>query len=153
MYQLHAEAKDTAHGNTTMEYDDIDIEAMLEHLEEPQQEFYHKYCDTTDSDEQDDLCEYLKETIDPGVTQIRQSLNTANQFVLKAQHYANGRLSSLAKKVSDRSRIIPTEYDKKIPGVFENSEERKKQSELRTVQRMLRLSTRQYSTSSRDESL
>jgi uncharacterized protein YfkK (UPF0435 family) len=120
---------------------------MFEDLDETQQEFYLTYCNTIDSNDLD-LNETIKETIDPGITQIRQSLNTANQFVLKTQHYTNGRLSSLAKKVRDRSRIIPTEYDQKIPSVFENSQEQRKESELRNVQHMLRLSTRQNSSSS-----
>ena len=120
---------------------------MLEDLDGTQREFHLTYCNTSESYDSD-LNKTIKETIDPGITQIRQSLNTANQFVLKTQHYTNGRLSSLAKKVMDRSRIIPTEYDQKIPGVFENSEEQRKESELRNVQHMLRLSTRQNSSSS-----
>lgn len=147
VYQRHAEAMDTTQENTIISLEDIDVESMFEDLDETQQEFYLTYCNTIDSNDLD-LNETIKETIDPGITQIRQSLNTANQFVLKTQHYTNGRLSSLAKKVRDRSRIIPTEYDQKIPSVFENSQEQRKESELRNVQHMLRLSTRQNSSSS-----
>lgn len=147
VYQRHAEAMDTTQENTTIKLEDIDVDSMFEDLDDTQREFYLTCCNTIDSNDLD-LTETIKETIDPGITQIRQSLNTANQFVLKTQHYTNGRLSSLAKKVMDRSRIIPTEYDQKTPGVFEDSEEQRKESELRNVQHMLRLSTRQNNSSS-----
>ncbi|CEP10000.1 hypothetical protein [Parasitella parasitica] len=145
VYQRHAEAKDTIQGDTSIDYDDIDIDWMLENLDETQREFYYEYCSSMDYNEDEDYSEKFKEIIDPGVTQMRQALNTANQFVLETDNYVKGRLASLAKKVRDNSRIIPTEYDHRIPGVFDDSEKRRKESELRNIQLMLRLSTLQHS--------
>ncbi|KAI8644775.1 hypothetical protein BD408DRAFT_441539 [Parasitella parasitica] len=151
VYQRHAEAKDTAQGDTSIVYEDIDIDSMLDYLDETQREFYYEYCDTMESDENEDFIEKFREIIDPGVTQLRQALNTANQFLLETDNYVKGRLSSLAKKVGDNARIVPTEYDHRIPGVYDNNEERRKESELRNIQLMLRLSTRQHSKSAMDE--
>ncbi|KAL7334310.1 hypothetical protein PS15p_203095 [Mucor circinelloides] len=153
VYQLHAEAKDTAAQKiSTMAYNDIDIDFMLDNLDETQQDFYYEHCRAIDTDEED-MCGKIKELIEPGVTQIRQALNTANKFVLETQHFTKSRLAIAVKKVEEERNYIPTDFDQVMPSVFDNSEEQKRQSALKNIQRMIGLVTRQSSTSSMVEDL
>ncbi|KAI8638283.1 hypothetical protein BD408DRAFT_446939 [Parasitella parasitica] len=134
-YQAHAEAKDEILPSAVLEYNNINEEAMFQSLDEQQQRFYLKYC----KQQQQETAMLQKNygAISPGATQIRQVLNTTHQFTLVSQRLINHRRSKLAKQICERERIIPTEYDYQYAtGVFYR-EDRKKESELRNIQRMI----------------
>ncbi|CAO3626916.1 unnamed protein product [Mucor fragilis] len=148
VFQLHAETKDIATQEPpTMTYNDIDIDFMLDNLDETQQDFYYEYCRSIDID-QEDVFGNVKEIIDPGVTQIRQALNTASKFVKETQHFTKERLAAAVKKVEEARSYIPLDVYQKVPDVFENTEELKRQDALKNLQRLIGLVTRQNSTSS-----
>lgn len=130
-----------------MTYNDIDIDFMLDNLDETQQDFYYEYCRSIDID-QEDVFGNVKEIIDPGVTQIRQALNTASKFVKETQHFTKERLAAAVKKVEEARSYIPLDVYQKVPDVFENTEELKRQDALKNLQRLIGLVTRQNSTSS-----
>ncbi|KAK4516603.1 uncharacterized protein ATC70_011578 [Mucor velutinosus] len=148
VFQLHAETKDiTTQEPPIMAYNDIDIDSMLDNLDETQQDFYYEYCRSIDTDEED-MFGRTKEIIDPGVTQVRQALNTASKFVEETQHFTKERVAIAAQKVEEARSYIPLDAYQKIPDVFDNNEELKRKSVLKNLQRMIGLVTRQNSTSS-----
>ncbi|KAI9483391.1 MAG: hypothetical protein EXX96DRAFT_140916 [Benjaminiella poitrasii] len=139
VYQLHADAKDDnlTQNDTQLEYDQIDLDDT-ELLDNEQQEFLNTYCDK-------DIVNYpsIDTRIDLGTTQMRQVLNTTNQFILQTRQRSTYILSELAHKVKESSRIVPIEQDESVSQVFENTEERRKESEKRNVLDILRLLSRQ----------
>ncbi|GAN08374.1 hypothetical protein MAM1_0201d07883 [Mucor ambiguus] len=148
VFQLHAETKDiTTQEPPTMAYDDIDVESMLDNLDETQQDFYYEYCRSMETDDENMLGR-MKEIVDPGVTQLRQALNTASKFTDEVHHLTKERLAAAVKKVEEARSYIPLDVYQKIPDVFENNEESRRQDALKNLQRLIGRITRQNSTSS-----
>ncbi|OAD02872.1 hypothetical protein MUCCIDRAFT_109718 [Mucor lusitanicus CBS 277.49] len=148
VFRLHAETKDiTTQEPPTVAYNDIDIDFMLDNLDETQQHFYYDYCRSMDTDE-DFVFGRTKETIDPGVTQIRQALNTTTKFVEEIHHFTKERLAIAIKKVEETGTYIPLDVYQKVPDVFENNEELRRKDALKNLQRLIGRVTRQNSASS-----
>ncbi|CEP10962.1 hypothetical protein [Parasitella parasitica] len=137
VYQAHAEAKDAILPVYNLDYKEIDKEFICQNIDEQQLGFYLEYCKPKEEEEKEKAMLESYEPISDSVTQIRQVLNTTHQFVLASQRLIHRRRSHLAKQICERERIIPTEYDYQCTqGVF-FSEDRKKESELRNIQRMI----------------
>ncbi|KAK4513524.1 uncharacterized protein ATC70_005526 [Mucor velutinosus] len=102
IYQVHAEAIDAIPTETAIIHESVDVDFILQHLHEEQRQFYKDYCATEET--------YTIETpemIDPGITHIRQQLNTINQFQLQAGKVFGKQESKLAKKMHERTQYIP----------------------------------------------
>lgn len=77
------------------------------------------------------------------VTNFRQILNTANQFVNESDTFIKKFKKELLEKIEEESRMIPIDADIRVLGPNENTKERRKQDELRNLETLIRLSTRQ----------
>lgn len=102
IYQAHAEAVDAIPENTVIRYEDVDVDFMLQHLHEDQQQFYEKYCATEEMNTME-----IPDSINPGITHIRQQLNTVNQFQSHARKALGQQESKLAQKLYEGSQYIP----------------------------------------------
>lgn len=148
VFRMHAETKDiTTQEPPTVAYNDIDVGFMLDNLDETQQNFYYDYCRSMDTDE-DLMFERIKETVDPGITQIRQALNTTTKFVEEAHHFTKERLAIAIKKVEQARTYIPLDVNQKVPDVFENNEQLRRKEALENLQRLIGRVVRQNSVSS-----
>ncbi|KAI7908150.1 uncharacterized protein BX663DRAFT_482366 [Cokeromyces recurvatus] len=124
VYQLHAIAKDDnlTQNDIHLEYDQIDSE------DDDFNELLDKKHPSTETN------------IELSTTQMRQVLNTTNQFVLQTRQRSNYILSALAHQVKESSRIVPIKQDEKA---FGDAETMKKESEKKNVLDILRLLSRQ----------
>ncbi|CAO3655522.1 unnamed protein product [Mucor fragilis] len=102
VYQAHADAIDAIQVDAAILYKDVDLEFVLQHLHKDQQQFYKDYCATEDMDTVE-----APDMIDPGITHIRQQLNTMNQFQLHVEKAVGKQESKLARKTHERAQYIP----------------------------------------------
>lgn len=85
------------------------------------------------------------------VTNFRQILNTANQFVNESDTFIKKFKKELLEKVEEESRMIPIDADVRVLGPNENTKEKRKQDELRNLETLIRLSTRQQLNQQNDK--
>ncbi|GAN10613.1 bromodomain and PHD finger-containing protein 3 isoform X5 [Mucor ambiguus] len=102
VYQAHAEAIDAIPTDTAIRYENVDLDFMLLHLHEDQQQFYKKYGTTEEMNTIE-----APDVIVPGITHIRQQLNTMGQFQLQTGKAVDKQKSKLAQKIHEREQYIP----------------------------------------------
>lgn len=135
IYDLHAAATNEVEAeqdhSMDISIDEIDTNTIMDHLDEQQCNFLQKY-DTSDDTWQDPTL-----NINLGVTQLRQTLNTMYQFAMRTEKYTDRMLAGLARRTKENGRLVPIEQDRRIPGVFDNTEQKRKQSEFDSVRDIL----------------
>jgi hypothetical protein len=142
IYDLHAAATNQMEVEQEqpmdIDLDQIDVDSIIDQLEDEQSNFLQKF-DTLDTHQP---YKDLTSSIDLGVTQLRQILNTVHQFATRTEQYNDRVLARLARRTKEGGRFVPIQQDRRIPGIFNNSEEKRKISENDSVQDILRLISR-----------
>ncbi|KAI8332176.1 hypothetical protein EDC96DRAFT_30188 [Choanephora cucurbitarum] len=123
----------------------FDFEQFAEELEDiEQREFVRQFSQKQKEKSilESDAFRQMTEELDLGVANIRQTLNQVDQFLAETDADVSHEMTRLAKEQRERSRYIPIIQDKQVLGAFENTEERRKQSENKTVADILRFIAR-----------
>ncbi|KAL9539765.1 hypothetical protein MBANPS3_010071 [Mucor bainieri] len=120
VYQAHAHAIDAIPTDTVIPYEDMDVDWMLQHVDEYQQQFYKKYCcaapptttttttTTTTAKEMYTIKDPLPpDVIDSGVTHIRKQLNTMNRFQLEVVTFTKKQKAKMTQTMQEATHYLP----------------------------------------------
>jgi hypothetical protein len=142
VYGLHAATSNQMEAEQEqpmeMDIDQIDVDSLMDEVDEEQRNFLQKHYVSDSRRSYKDLTS----NVSLGVTQLRQTLNTAHRFSTRTDQCVSQELARLARKVKEAGRMIPIEQDRRIPGIFDNSEEKRKQSEFENAANILKLLSR-----------
>ncbi|KAI8051084.1 uncharacterized protein B0P05DRAFT_562898 [Gilbertella persicaria] len=119
------------------DYDELELDDPV------QKEFVAKYLQQTHTTTLNyDLLNQINQELDLGVSSMRQTINSVYQFLQETDDSVSHIMARLAKEQRERSRYIPIMQDKRVPGILENTEEKRRESENKAVADILRLIAR-----------
>lgn len=124
-----------ATGNSTSSVMEDDF---MDHLEPSQREHLDGLFDVEKNEAATLLTENLS-TMAMEMTQLRQTLSVASHMNRQATTLADHSKVALAHKVQAISRVVPLDADQRHLGLFEDTEENRKQDEFRNIESALRL--------------
>jgi Mg/Co/Ni transporter MgtE len=132
----HAEALEKPENNNfVVEYD----ESFIDELEPGQREFVKNFLEEEpEYNISDEVADMPKE-----ISQLLQLLVRVDQVQRQAGEMIGEYNTEIAHKVRERSRIIPIDSDDQVLGLFEDTEEERRQSEFQNAHNILRLLSRQ----------
>ncbi|KAI8354668.1 hypothetical protein BD560DRAFT_407462 [Blakeslea trispora] len=148
LYEQHAalidQQNDAEPDDDKIEIDTFDFDQLIEELDDPvQKEFIQQFLqEQEESVLESDTLRQMTAELDLGIANIRQTLNQVDQFLSEAEVEVSQVMARLAKEQRERSRYIPIPQDKQVLGEFENTEEKRKESENKAVASILRLIAR-----------
>lgn len=134
--KLHADYNDTLplQSEQTMEYEDMDIGSISEHLDDVQKEFLEKYCNKARDEKPR---EAILERLGFSTTIIKQRLDTARLLTNASASYTESRFQELARQLHECNRLVPIDAD--TDPYNETTMEEKLKNEQRNAERVLRL--------------
>ncbi|KAI9365928.1 hypothetical protein BD770DRAFT_377562 [Pilaira anomala] len=135
IYERHALAVDKV---ASLEASGFKVEESMDFLSDvkpDQQEFIKQLLDTKAEDKLNDFIS----TMDAEMTQFRSTLGITNEFYLKSSRLANQQIPRLARLLHESTRLIPIDADENELGLFENTEERRKEDEIRSIECVFKL--------------
>lgn len=115
-----------------------DNQTFIDDLEPDQQTFVSEFLNT----EPEHQISEVVSTMDAEVNRFRLVLETANQFNIKSAKVAKKELSRLAHIINENTRLVPIDTDDNEIGLFQDNEQKRKESELRNSENIFRLLSR-----------
>ncbi|KAI9250381.1 hypothetical protein EDC94DRAFT_623130 [Helicostylum pulchrum] len=138
VYDHHALTVDKVAALASKGFQTQDNQTFIDDLEPDQQNFVNEFLDT----EPEHRISEVVSTMDAEVNQFRLVLETANQFNIKSAKVAKRELSRLAHIINENTRLVPIDTDDNEIGLFQDSEQKRKESEHKNSENMFRLLSR-----------
>lgn len=135
IYERHALAVDKV---DSLESSGFKVEESMDFISDvkpDQQAFIKQLLDTESEDKLNDLIS----TMDAEMTQFRSTLGITNEFYLKSSRLTNQQIPRLARLLHESTRLIPIDADENELGLFEDTEERRKEDEIRNIEYVFKL--------------